>query len=121
MPQIFKVYQIKLDTALIDLINTEGWACHVRALAYSRASFGDVAIALAHFEDVYTHVANVIADDLEHLFDVGNIGPEDRIERLDRMSSISVGNVVEDAQGRRFVCANIGWKEIVNGAVLEAV
>lgn len=119
MPQMFKVFQIQLDNALIDLINAEGWECHTKALAYSNAGFGKMDIALDHFEDVFTHVANIIADDLEHLFEISNMGLEDRIERLGRMSSVSVGNVVEDESGHRFVCASFGWKEIVDGKVAE--
>lgn len=110
--QVFKVYQIQLDEKLVDLINKEGFGCHEKATAYADAQFGNIDAAVAKFDQCYTHVANIIADDLEHVFEVGNIGPEDRIERLSQMSSLSVGNIVEDADGNRSVVANFGFEPL---------
>jgi hypothetical protein len=78
--------------------------------------------------DYYTHVGNITANDLEDVFNVGNIGPEENIERLGRMSSLSVGeialdvpvrmsslsvgDVVEDENGVRHVVASFGFEEI---------
>ena len=47
-----------------------------------------------------------------HVFEVGNIGCEDRIERLNTMHSISVGDIVENDEGTKFVCGKIGWEKI---------
>jgi hypothetical protein len=86
MPQIFSVYQIVIDKDLADLINKEGHACHVKSLARMQAMLeGDVRLGVQH--DCYTKVAEVVADDLEHVFEVGNIGPEDRITRFDKMTA----------------------------------
>ena len=109
-PQIFSVYQIVIDNHLSDLINKEGWDCHVKALAYKEAMFGNVVIGMKH--DCYTKVAEIVADDLDHVFEVGNIGPEENIERLAPMYSVSVGDVVENETGDQFVCASFGWKEV---------
>ena len=46
------------------------------------------------------------------MFEVGNIGPEENIERLAPMYSVSVGDVVENETGDQFVCASFGWKEV---------
>ena len=108
MPQIFSVYQIVIDKDLSDLINKEGFECHVKALAYKQAMLeGDVRIGMEH--DCYTKVAEVVADDLNHVFEVGNIGPEDRIERFEKMTSISVGNIIEDADGSRWAVMDVGF------------
>jgi len=108
MPQIFSVYQIVIDKDLSDLINKEGFECHVKALAYKQAMLeGDVRIGIQH--DCYTKVAEVVADDLEHVFEVGNIGPEDRITRLEKMTSISVGDIIADADGNCSVVCNVGF------------
>ena len=108
MPQIFSVYQIVIDKDLRDLINKEGFECHVKALAYKQAMLeGDVRIGMKH--DCYTKVAEVVADDLDHVFEVGNIGPEDRITRLDKMHSISVGDIIADADGNCNVVASVGF------------
>ena len=119
MSRIFKVYQIQLDDDLVDLINKEGWNCHVQALAYIEASHkGDPKLGIMH--NCYTHVADVVADDLNHVFEVGNIGPEDRIIRIaDRMTSISVGNIIEDDAGNKVVVAKFGFDKIVDGKIAE--
>lgn len=108
MPQIFSVFQIVIDKDLSDLINKEGHNCHVKSKARIQAMMdGDVRLGIMH--DCYTKVAEVVADDLEHVFEVGNIGPEDRITRLDKMHSISVGDIVADADGVCSVVCNVGF------------
>ena len=108
MPQIFSVFQIVIDKDLSDLINKEGHNCHVKSKARIQAMMdGDVRLGIMH--DCYTKVAEVAADDLEHVFEVGNIGPEDRITRLDKMHSISVGDIIADADGNCSVVCNVGF------------
>ena len=108
MPQIFTVYQIVIDKDLSDLINKEGWDAHAKSKAYMQAQLdGDVKLAIMH--DCYSKVAEVVADDLDHVFEVGNIGPEDRITRLDKMHSISVGDIIADADGNCNVVASVGF------------
>ena len=108
MPQIFSVFQIVIDKDLSDLINKEGFDCHVKSKARMEAMLdGDVRLGIMH--DCYTKVAEVVADDLEHVFEVGNIGPEDRITRLDKMHSISVGDIIADADGNCSVVCNVGF------------
>jgi tellurite resistance protein len=108
MPQIFSVFQIVIDKDLSDLINKEGHNCHVKSKARIEAMMdGDVRLGIMH--DCYTKVAEVVADDLEHVFEVGNIGPEDRITRLEKMTSISVGDIIADADGNCSVVCNVGF------------
>ena len=108
-PQIFTVYQIDLAD-IADLINAEGWDCHVKAVAHIQNTIHDnPAISVMHFDSCYTKVAEVVADDLNHVFEVGNIGPEDRITRFARMHSFSVGDIIEDAEGNRWMIAGVGF------------
>ena len=108
MPQIFSVFQIVIDKDLSDLINKEGHNCHVKSKARMEAMLdGDVRLGVMHY--CYTKVAEVVADDLEHVFEVGNIGPEDRIERFEKMTSISVGDIIADADGVCSVVNNVGF------------
>jgi len=109
MPQLIKVFQIVIDKDLSDLINSEGWDCHVKAKAFTLAQDGDVKIALAN--GCYTHVANIVADDINHAFEAGNIGPEDRIERLAQMRSVSVGDILVDSEGAWLVMP-VGYREV---------
>ena len=108
MSQIFSVHQIVIDKNLADLINKEGHDCHVKSKARIQAMMdGDVRLGVQH--NCYTKVAEVVADDLEHVFEVGNIGPEDRITRFDKMTSISVGDIIADADGVCSVVCNVGF------------
>ena len=108
MPQIFSVFQIVIDKDLSNLINKEGHDCHVKSKARIQAMMdGDVRLGVQH--NCYTKVAEVVADDLDHVFEVGNIGPEDRITRLEKMTSISVGDIIADADGVCSVVNNVGF------------
>ena len=109
MPQLIKVFQIVIDKDLSDLINSEGWDCHVKAKSYLLAQDGDARIALQN--GCYTHVANIVADDINHAFEAGNIGPEDRIERLAQMRSVSVGDILVDDEGAWLVMP-VGYREV---------
>lgn len=112
MPQIFTVYQNDLSD-ISDLINREGWKCHVKAVAHTQANIhDDPRIGVMHFDSVYTKVAEVVADDLNHVFEVGNIGPEDRITRIAPMHSFSVGDIIEDADGNRWMIAKVGFTSL---------
>ena len=62
-----------------------------------------------HFDSCYKKVAEVVADDLNHVFEVGNIGPEDRITRFASMHSFSVGDIIEDEAGNRWMIAGVGF------------
>jgi hypothetical protein len=109
MVQLIKVFQIVIDKDLSDLINSEGWDCHVKTKGYQLAVDGDATIALKN--GCYTHVANIVADDINHAFEVGNIGPEDRIERLAQMRSVSVGDILVDREGAWLVMP-VGYREV---------
>ena len=109
MAQLIKVFQIVIDKDLSDLINSEGWDCHVKAKSYLLAQDGDAKIALQN--GCYTHVANIVADDINHAFEAGNIGPEDRIERLAQMRSVSVGDILVDDEGAWLVMP-VGYREV---------
>ena len=116
MAQLIKVFQIVIDSNLSELINSEGWDCHVKAKSYLLAQDGDAKIALQN--GCYTHVANIVADDINHAFEAGNCGPEDRIERLAQMRSVSVGDILVDDEGAWLVMP-VGYRE-VNLEQLEA-
>ena len=61
--------------------------------------------------DSYDHVANIDCIDLNEAFQIGNIGPEDKIERLKQMHSISVGDVLEMG-GYKFAVDGMGFHKI---------
>ena len=113
----YKIFQIQLTDAEVAMINANGHDSVPKqklrlniSMSFGEPIGGLVKEALA--ADYYTHVGNITANDLEDVFNVGNIGPEENIERLDRMSSLSVGDVVEDEDGVRHVVASFGFEEI---------
>jgi hypothetical protein len=68
------------------------------------------------FLSSYEEVAAIEADDLNEVFQIGNIGPEEKIERFSyadkNMHSISVGDVIRDDRGRCFVVAPLGFERL---------
>lgn len=64
---------------------------------------------------LYKHVSNIEAEDLEDVFEVGNIGPEHQIERLEPMCSVSVGDIIRDPEGRTFIVASFGFEQLGGG------
>jgi hypothetical protein len=112
----YKIFQIQLTDAEVAMINANGHDSVPKqklrlniSMSFGEPIGGLVKEALA--AEYYTHVGNITAN-LEDVFNVGNIGPEENIERLDRMSSLSVGDVVEDENGVRHVVASFGFEEI---------
>jgi len=114
MSKIFKLYQIVIDKQLSNLINTEGWDCNVNALAYRNASEGDPSLGIYH--DCYTHVADLVCDDLDHCFEVGNVGPEDRFVKKVGVNrtSVSVGDLLEDEDGLLHLVDRIGFRNVTH-------
>ena len=64
------------------------------------------------FLSAYEEVAAIEAEDLDEVFEIGNIGPESKIERFGRMHSVSVGDVIRDDRGRCFVVKGFGFERL---------
>jgi hypothetical protein len=58
---------------------------------------------------MYEMVAEIDANDLDEVFEIGNIGPEKNIKRLKPMHSVSVGDVILDNVGNAFFVDNYGF------------
>ena len=112
----FKLYQIHLTEAEYNKVNAEGHNSVPKHLTKLDMSFAKDEVGLlakkAMDNNWYTHVSNITADSMEKVFEIGNIGPEENIERLAPMYSVSVSDVVENEDGKQFVCASIGWQEV---------
>ena len=109
----FAVYQITLSNADRTEVNAGGMNAKFSAQNKMMMDFaGDRIGGLASdaFDaGLYTHVANITAEDYNDCFEVGNIGPESSIERLARMSSLSVGDVIVHEDGTVAVVAPMGF------------
>jgi hypothetical protein len=66
-------------------------------------------------EAMYEMVAEIDAEDLEQVFEIGNMGPEENIVRLKPMHSVSVGDVVLNDEGKAFYVDSFGFGEVSFG------
>jgi len=109
----FAVYQIQMTKAISDAVNAGEIVPSFEAknkmnIDFSGNKIGGLA-SDAFDAGYYTHVANIEAEDYNDCFEVGNIGPDENIERLGRMSSLSVGDVIVAEDGTVAVIAPIGF------------
>lgn len=70
----------------------------------------DEAIAAAR--DLYNKVAVIEADSFGEVFDIGNLGPEQNIERIAPMHSVSVGDIIMSESGEVKYVAPFGFNTI---------
>ena len=66
---------------------------------------------------MYDHVANIEADDLNSVFHIGNLESSEKVEYIDNkfgrnMHSITVGDIVEDPEGKRYFVDFSGFGEL---------
>ena len=123
----FSIYQINLTSEQADLINETGDFGAVPAykakldmgMDFGGDKIGGLA-STAFDAGYYTHVANIEASDYNGCFEVGNIGPEENIERITRMSSLSVGDIIVHEDGTQAVIAPVGFVAIGHKPELAA-
>jgi hypothetical protein len=105
----FAVYQVKLDRFIKDgnFISEDKAKQHFD-ISRGRVTNNDI---VRHYQPVCTIEAN----DLNEVFHIGNVGPEDRIRRYNdtRMHSISVGDVIiNEFTSKRYVVKPFGFEEL---------
>ena len=108
----YSIYQIVLTSEDCDAINSMAnpYENHDKFAAHRMTMSEDFAGGVGF----YGKVAEIEANDLEHVFHIGNMGPEEKITRLDRMHSISVGDVIVDGNGIQWGVAGAGFTELDN-------
>lgn len=111
----FDLYQIKAATAT---------PAADKAKIAMMMDFGDHKIGGladdAFQRGFYTRVATLDAKDYNDAFEVGNIGPEEKITRWHSMSSASVGDILIAEDGTVAVIANVGFVQIAHYPHLAA-
>ena len=112
----YTVYQIQIDRTVYDRVNElghEGAAQQYPEYAARMAtSFLGSKKYRPEYGQYYAPVCEIQADDLNGVFHIGNMGPEERITRLAAMHSVSVGDIIEDEQGCRVMVDSYGFGEI---------
>jgi hypothetical protein len=87
----FNVYQINLSD--------KDYENGVLREMYLDTTMSPTAEAIEKASGLYVKVAEIDADDFEEVFQIGNIGPEEKITRIDDMHSVSVGDIVKREDG----------------------
>lgn len=106
----YKIYQIVMDSALELALEARIFTDRRIPAYYDSIIKGDATKGLEL--GMYKHVADIEADDLDSVFEIGNIGPESAITRYESMHSLSVGDIIENSQGNQYVVARFGFDEI---------
>ena len=126
MEKVYEVYQWSLTEMERARINARGWEAAPKH--YCDTKFGEVApeaVREAFADGHYVHVANVHANDLEEVFEIGNgyghgpgSMPANLLEILtDKMYSVSVGDLIYAVlEGKWHLVANYGFTEVGYGA-----
>jgi len=68
--------------------------------------------SIAKARDYYTTVAEIDAKSFDDVFQIGNIGPENKIKRFAPMHSVSVGDVIRREDGMTKFVAPVGFKTV---------
>lgn len=110
----YGIYQIHLTSAERDEVNSmdNPHGDHEKFKSKISAQFEEWDKVDFEF---YDHVANIEANDLEHVFMISNSGQdESKIERLERMHSLSVGDIVMTEDGSCYGVEGYGFKELIS-------
>ena len=99
----FKVLQINLTDAQVKELNR----CRGSRPEWDErridTTFQPTLAAILAAADQYKPVCYIEAEDFEGVFETGNIGPEENIERLRRMHSLSGGDIIVDTSSSNAV------------------
>ncbi len=112
----FTVHQIQIADTVYNEVNRLGHEAAAQQFpeyrAYMDTSFMGSRRYKPEYAEFYRPVCTIEAANLNRVFDIGNIGPETSITRLAPMHSISVGDIIEDEAGVKFIVDSFGFKEI---------
>ncbi len=112
----FTVLQIQISDDVYRAVNRlghEGGAAEFpQYRAYMDTMFKGSKGYLPEYAEYYEPVCTIEADNLNRVFDIGNIGPEESITRLARMHSVSVGDIIVDPNGVKHMVNSFGFEEI---------
>jgi len=100
----FTVYQINLSNK--DYENS------VLREMYLNTTMDPTTEAIEKAAGLYVKVAEIDALSFDHVFEIGNIGPEEKITRFDDMHSVSVGDIIKSETGVTKFVAPYGFKSI---------
>lgn len=98
----FTVYQINLSDAEYENSKLRE--------AYLDTIMDPTAEAIENARGLYSSVAEIEANDFEEVFQIGNIGPVECIQKIREMHSVSVGDIIRREDGVTKFVAPYGFK-----------
>lgn len=114
----FTVKQIQIERSVYDEVNALGHEAAANKYPQYRAYMDTMCRGSKGYKPEYSvyykPVCNIDAADLNGVFQIGNIGPEERISRLAQMHSVCVGDIIEDPEGAQHMVNSFGFEELTN-------
>lgn len=108
----YQIYQINFDANMVKRINDyEPTATKIFNLYLDTTGINPQPEAIMKAVSLYRHCADIEADHLEHVFHIGNMGPEHFITRYRQMHSVSVGDVIIQGDEAWYV-ASFGFNKL---------
>lgn len=109
--ETFEIHQINLTDEQVDEVNSSEDMPEFYK-KYTRTTFSPDPSDIYDAIDMYEHIADITAMNKNHVFEVGNVGPESLIERMPEthMHSISVGDIlVSKRDGATYYVDSMGF------------
>jgi len=110
----YKIKQIIMTDAQIDEVNaSQGGPAPAFYARYMSATFAPTVEKIKNAYNDYRFVAEIEANNLDEVFAIGNgMGDQSAITRLQRMKSISVGDIIIDEDGKEVFVATFGFEKL---------
>ena len=115
---MYKLFQISVPSEQYDEVNKLGWSeamvkyPKIEASQALRNSGSEAYVT--EYDALFTHVADLDADNLEEAFRLHNFQEEDKITRYAKQHSLSVGDICVGEYGDVHICDNFGWTQMMS-------
>ena len=115
---MYKLFQISVPREQYDEVNKLGWSEAIVKYPLIEASqalrMSGSEAYVTEYDALFTHVADLDADNLEEAFRLHNFQEEDKIKRYAKQHSLSVGDICVGEYGDVHICDNFGWTQMMS-------
>lgn len=120
----YTVLQIPMSNEIYDFANKHGHESAITMYpsyhARMKTLFKGSENFVAWMSEYFVPVCNIDAEDLEEVFHIGNIGTGLQLQRLARMHSVSVGDVIRcNRTGTYHMVDSYGFTQLLSFLELE--
>ena len=122
----YTVMQVPMNKEIYDFVNQYGHEAAIELYpqyeARMKIQFFGSKNFLTQMSEYFVPVCQIDVDTLDQVFQVGNIGPESKIMRLERMHSVSVGDVIRcNRTNTYYMVDDYGFTQLLNFLEMETV